>query len=121
MTETYRRRDIEAELARAGYGCQTCYQDQIRYKRGPYSVVVIFDKVERGYSVPDFSEPTCFFLVDFGEWYSGRGLYMTTGVNKNYMYTGVPVREFMEIVTGPENRIPMVVQNRATEKALEEL
>lgn len=56
-----------------------------------------------------------------GEWCSRRGLYMTTGVNKNYMYTGVPVREFMEIATGPENRIPMVVQNRVNEKALEEL
>ena len=121
MTETYRRQDIEAELTRAGYRCQTSYQDQIRYKRGPYTVVVQFGKVERDYSVPDFDKPTRFFLVDFGEWYSGRGMYMTTGVKENYMYSGVPVKEFMEIATGPENRIPMVVQNRATEKALEEL
>lgn len=121
MTKTYRRLDIEAELVRAGYRCQTCYQDQIRYKRGPYTVVVKFGKVELDYSVPDFDAPTVFFLVDFGEWYSGRGMYMTTGIKKNYMYTGVPVREFMEIVTGPENMIPMVVQNRATKKALEEL
>lgn len=126
MTKTYRRQDIEAELTRAGYRCQASFQDQIRYKRGPYSVIVRFGKVELDYSVPDFDEPTSFFLVDFSKWYCGlgRGMYMTTSDEPgltNYMYTGVPVSEFMEIATGPENRIPMAVQNRVNEKALEEL
>lgn len=117
MTETYRRQNITDMLKSAGYACKFATGYVIRYVRGGYAVIVRFDQE----NCPD--EPTGLYLVR----YAGNAilypdkLMTTMEPEVYYPYKGVPVREFMSIVTGPVKKIEPRIWNGITKKALEAL
>jgi hypothetical protein len=97
-------------LLDAGYGCVTCNEEYVIYRKDKYVVTVMC-----GYPKTN-NQVTNLYLNTV---HSER--ILTTKDDSSYCYYKMPMETFLKIVLGTTSKIPMRVQNAINERILEDL
>ena len=104
------RLKICSMLLDAGYGCVTCTEEYVVYRKDNYVVTVMC-----GY--PKTNNQVTNLYLDT----TRHERILTTNDDTSYDYHKVPQETFLKIVLGTTSKIPMRVQNAINERILEEL
>lgn len=104
------RLKICSMLLGAGYGCISCHEEYVIYRKDKYVVTVMC-----GYPKTN-NEVTNLYLNTV---HNER--ILTTNDDTSYDYHKVPQETFLKIVLGTTSKIPMRVQNAINERILEDL
>ena len=107
---THSRFKICNMLLDAGYGCVTCNEEYVIYRKDKYVVTVMC-----GYPKTN-NQVTNLYLNTV---HSER--ILTTKDDSSYSYYKMPMERFLKIVLGTTSKIPMRVQNAINERILEDL
>ena len=97
-------------LLDAGYGCVSCYEKYVVYRKDKYVVTVMC-----GY--PKTNDQVTNLYLDTAR----HERILTTNDDASYDYNKVPMEMFLKIVLGTTSKIPMRVQNAINERILEAL
>lgn len=104
------RLKICSMLLNAGYGCVSCYEKYVVYRKDNYVVTVMC-----GY--PKTNNQVTNLYLDT----TRHERILTTNDDTSYDYYKVPQETFLKIVLGTTSKIPMRVQNAINERILEDL
>lgn len=106
----YNRQNITDLLEIHGYKCAGSFRDGERYIDGQYTVYVRFDPI-------NYTIPTKFYLLTLSE------RLMTTCCNTAgyYLVDNVSIDEFLNVILGPKCKIMPYIQNKVTERAIDDL
>ena len=104
------RLEICSKLLNSGYGCVSCYDEYVIYRKDNYVVTVMC-----GY--PKTNNQVTNLYLDTVR----HERILTTNDNSEYDYNKVPLETFLKIVLGTTSKIPMRVQNVINERILEDL
>lgn len=104
------RLKICSKLLNAGYGCVSCYDEYVTYRKDNYVVTVMCD--------PETNNQVTNLYLDTVR----LERILTTDDDSVYdYYNKVPLETFLKIVLGTTSKIPMRIQNAINERILEDL
>ena len=94
----------------AGYGCVTCNEEYVVYRKDKYTVTVMCGYPKTNNQVNNLYLDT-----------TRHERILTTNDDISYDYHNMPMETFLKIVLGTTSKIPMRVQNAINERILEDL